>query len=138
MLTMKNVALGMSIALASSVSHAATLPAWQDETLSPDQRASALTQAMTLDEKIRRVHSEMAMPVFGISVPAGAIGSAGYVPEEKKYGIPAWQVTDASLGVANPANVRPGDGATALPAGLSSAASWDPVLNYKNGQLIGD
>ncbi|MEX3046626.1 beta-glucosidase [Klebsiella variicola] len=138
MLTMKNVALGMSIALASSVSHAVTLPAWQDETLSPDQRASALTQAMTLDEKIRRVHSEMAMPVFGISVPAGAIGSAGYVPEEKKYGIPAWQVTDASLGVANPANVRPGDGATALPAGLSSAASWDPVLNYKNGQLIGD
>lgn len=110
---------------------------WMNNKLNADQRASALVQVMTLEEKIRRVHSEMALPILGFSVPEGAIGSAGYVPGDDKLRIPALQVSDASLGVTNSANVRPNDGATALPSGLSSAASWDPVLNYQNGQLIG-
>ncbi|HAT1644232.1 TPA: glycosyl hydrolase [Raoultella planticola] len=110
---------------------------WMNPKLNAEQRAQALVNAMTLDEKIRRVHSEMALPILGFSVPEGAIGSAGYVPADDKLGIPALQVSDASLGVTNPANVRPKDGATALPSGLSSAASWDPSLSFQNGQLIG-
>jgi len=111
---------------------------WMNQSLEADQRAEMLMKAMSLDEKIRRVHSEMALPILGFDVPAGAIGSAGYVPADNKLGIPALQVSDASLGVTNPADVRPKDGATGLPSGLSSAASWDPVLSYQNGQLIGN
>ena len=43
-------------------------------------------------------------------------------------GIPAMQQSDASLGVTNPMQVRPGDGATALPSGVALAATFDPGL----------
>ncbi len=64
--------------------------------------------------------------------PAGAIGSAGYVP-----GAPALQETDASLGITNPNNIRPGDTAVALPSSVATAASFDPDVAYRNGVLLG-
>lgn len=110
---------------------------WLDSDKSSDHRAKLLQQDLTLEEQIRRVHGEMAMPILGFTVPDGAIGSAGFVPADTTRGIPALQITDASLGVANPANVRPGDGGTPLPSGLSSAASWNPKVAYDGGQMIG-
>lgn len=110
--------------------------AWLDSTKSPDERATLLQKDLTAEEQIRRVHGEMAMPILGFTVPQGAIGSAGFVPADVARGIPALQITDASLGVANPANVRPGDGGTPLPSGLSSAASWDPGVAYDGGRMI--
>ena len=52
--------------------------------------------------------------------------------------MPALCETDASLGVTNPGNVRPGDGATALPSGLALAAGWDPALAFEAGAVVGN
>src|SRR5262249_7682884 len=52
-------------------------------------------------------------------------------------GSPPLQESEAGLGVANPANVRPGDEATALPSGLAIAATFDPALAERAGAMIG-
>src|SRR5262249_10154114 len=85
---------------------------WLDRNLPPDDPAGMALAAMTLDEKISLVHGHVAFPFGDKPIPDGAIGSAGYVAGIPRLGIPALQETDAGLGVANPANVRPGDEAT--------------------------
>jgi beta-glucosidase len=109
---------------------------WMNPKLSPDRRAALLQSAMTLDEEIEILHGD-----FGFLGKAGrdkgAIGSAGFVPGIARLGIPALQESDASLGVANPFNVRKGDGATPLPSGLATASTWNPQLAYAGGAMIG-
>lgn len=53
-----------------------------------------------------------------------------------RLGVPALLMSDASLGVTNP-GFRPGDTATALPAGLALAATFNPALARAAGQAIG-
>jgi beta-glucosidase len=110
---------------------------WLNSALPPDMRADMALQAMTLDEKISLVHGHVAFPVHGKPKPDGAIGSAGYVAGISRLGIPALQESDAGLGVANPANVRPGDEATPLPSGLAVAATFDAALAERAGAMIG-
>jgi beta-glucosidase len=107
-----------------------------DSSLSPDDRAHQLEQAMTSDERQSLLHGIFAVPLLG-KLPPDAIGSAGYVPGIPRLGIPALQESDASLGVANPFNVRPNDGATPLPSALSLAATWNPDIAYRGGAMIG-
>ncbi len=110
---------------------------WMNTKLSPDERARLLDAELTLDERIGLVHGPMAMPFKIKEIPKGAIGSAGYIPGIERLGIPALQESDASLGVTNPLNIRPGDGATALPSGLALAASFNAKLAYDGGALVG-
>ncbi|MEC4594267.1 glycoside hydrolase family 3 C-terminal domain-containing protein [Nitrospirillum amazonense] len=132
-------ALSLSLAapLATTALAAEAARPWMDTKLSPDQRADLLNKELTLDERIGLVHGPMAMPFLGAKLPEGAIGSAGYIPGVPRLGIPALQESDASLGVANPMNVRPGDPSTALPSGLSLASTWNPETAYKGGAMIG-
>jgi beta-glucosidase len=108
---------------------------WMNTALNPDQRAALLERAMTPDEHITLLHGYWASPDRGVP-PSGAIGSAGYVPGVPRLGIPALQETDASIGVANPGNVRRGDGATSLPSSIATAASFDPQMAYDGGAMI--
>ncbi|ADU15035.1 glycoside hydrolase family 3 C-terminal domain-containing protein [Asticcacaulis excentricus] len=111
---------------------------WQNRTLSPDQRASLLEKELTLDERLSLLHGPMAIPFSpGMKLPKEAIGSAGYIPGVPRLGIPAQQESDASLGVTNPGNVRPGDTATALPSSLLLAATFNTDLAYKGGVVVG-
>ncbi|WP_051378274.1 beta-glucosidase [Derxia gummosa] len=130
------VGYGVGKGAGSRAGDAAARP-WLDAHLPPDERARLLEAELTLDERIALVHGPMALPFAGKPVPKGALGSAGYVPGVPRLGIPALQETDASLGVANPADVRPGDGATALPSSLALAASFDPQLAFDSGAMIG-
>ena len=136
----RSMLLAGAAALASltigSVAVAADAP-WMNPKLSPDERARLLDKEMTLDERIALVHGPMAMPIFAPKIPAGAIGSAGFIPGNARLGVPALQESDASLGVANPMNVRPGDGATPLPSGLAVAATFDPDVAFTGGAMIG-
>lgn len=110
---------------------------WMNTTLGPDERAALLEQALTLAEKLALLHSNVGAAFRGEPLPAGALGSAGFVPGVPRLGVPALQETDAGLGVTNPQGVRPGDAATALPATLGLAASWNPELAYRSGVVIG-
>ena len=129
------LALAASL-VSAGVGHAQTSAAkpWMNPALSPDRRAALIQQQMTLDEEVTLVHGDLG--VFGFA-PKEALGSAGYVPGVPRLGIPALQESDASLGVANPLNVRKGDGATPLPSGLALASTWNPGLAYESGAMIG-
>jgi beta-glucosidase len=114
-------------------------PVWLDTGRSADERAAALLAALTPAEKRVLLVGTFAvnLPQAGFHKPAGAVGSAGYVPGIPRLGIPALQETDSTLGIANPFDVRPGDTAVALPAGLATAASFDPEIARANGALLG-
>ena len=81
----------------------------------------------------------MTLPGPGapVRVPDGVPRTAGYVPGVARLGIPAQIATDASLGITNPLQSRPGDIATAMPSGLALASSFDPVLAERVGITLG-
>jgi len=112
---------------------------WLDATLPPDERARLLDNALTDDERFGLLHGIMAVPLRpGMEIPEGAVPGAGYVAGVERLGVPGLYETDASLGVANPGGVRPGDVATALPSGLALAATWNPELARTAGAAIAD
>jgi beta-glucosidase len=103
-----------------------------------DARADTIVRQLTPEEQLRLVHGVMALP-FGASAPAlppGAIPGAGYIAGVPRLGVPALTETDASLGVAYVMGLRH-DGATALPSGLATAATWDTDIAYQGGAMIG-
>ncbi len=106
----------------------------------PDARAREVEAQMTDDERFALLVSVMGAgdmwPVRDQRIPADAPMSAGYVPGIPRLGVPALLMSDAGLGVTNP-GFRPGDTATALPAGLALAATFDPPLARAAGEVIG-
>ncbi|OYQ31652.1 glycosyl hydrolase [Niveispirillum lacus] len=110
---------------------------WRNPSLSPDERARLLDAELTLDERIGLLHGPMALSFpGGPPLPARSVGGAGFIPGVPRLGIPALTETDASLGITNPGEVRPGDTATALPASVALAASFNPKLAYEGGAII--
>jgi len=91
----------------------------------PDQRAEQLLQRMTLEEKIAMTHGE-TNPLYPF-----------YVPPLPRLGIPALTMSDGPSGVrvANPS--ANGGRATAMPATIALAATWDPALAQRYGDLVG-
>jgi beta-glucosidase len=95
-----------------------------DTSLTPTQRASELVARMTLDEKITELHGTQNAD------------HKRYVPGIDRLGIPPLVVTNG------PAGVGPGDdpvqpAATALPAPISLAASFDSALARQYGMVTG-
>ena len=101
----------------------------------PSARAAAIVARMTRAEKLSYVHG--FFPPFQKPLPPWMANAAGHVPEIQRLGIPALRESDASLGVANNVEQRPGDTATALPSTLALAASFDPGLARAAGAMIG-
>jgi beta-glucosidase len=83
---------------------------------------AALLHAMTLDEKLSFL--------YGVQDPSG-LGQAGYMPGVPRLGIPPLRLTDG------PAGIRTSLPATAMPAPVALAASFDPDLAKRFGQVIG-
>lgn len=106
----------------------------------PDARAREVEAQMTDDERFALLVSVMGAgdmwPVRDERIPADAPMSAGYAPGVPRLGVPALLMSDAGLGVTNP-GFRVGDTATALPAGLALAASFNPPLARAAGEVIG-
>jgi len=105
--------------------------------------AAATEAKMTDDERFSLVHGFMPLKIPGLKLstpepwPDDVVPGAGYVRGVPRLGVPSLRETDASLGVTNPFSIRPGDTATALPAGLALGASFDPDLAYRGGNLVG-
>jgi beta-glucosidase len=102
-----------------------------------DIRARELVAQMSEDEKFAWLSGPMAIPMGDTAKPQGALGSAAYYPGIPRLGIPAMQQADASLGISNLGNVRPGDHATALPSSLLLGATFNPLLASEGGALVG-
>ena len=111
---------------------------WRDRALAPAVRAAMLVKAMTPAEKLSLLHGYFPPLATGKpGAPTDMIPSAGEVPGIPRLGIPELRESDASLGVANQIDQRKGDVATALPASLATAASFDPSVAYAGGAMIG-
>jgi beta-glucosidase len=117
---------------------------WMNTALSPDSRADILRQQMTRDEELILVDGFLGVayqPGFHEPIPAWMKPllpvSAGYVPGIARLGIPALTESDASLGVANGGNMRPGDTAVALPSSLLTTATFSPTLAFEGGAMVG-
>ncbi len=132
---MRRFLVGMVCAAAlGGVAIAAPAAPWLNTKLSPDRRADLLLGRMSLAEQIALLHGHF--PVLMKSRPPGIPMSAGYIPAQPKYGIPAIRESDASLGVAN-AGRGDTDDAAPLPSGLALAATFDPKLAFASGAMIG-
>ncbi|MFK3739532.1 beta-glucosidase [Massilia sp. TN1-12] len=110
---------------------------WLDRSLSADQRAKLAVQAMTQKEKLRWVFAYFGHDFAGKKKIEEALPqSAGYIPGTPRLGLPALFETDAGIGVASQSgpNVRE---RTALPSGITTAATWDPKVAYAGGAMIG-
>jgi beta-glucosidase len=106
---------------------------------SPDTRAARIEAQMTDAERMSLLVGILAMPIPGSTfvMPEGVPITAGHVPGVPRLGIPAQLATDASLGIANPLQLRKGDVATAMPSGQVLAASFDRALAEKVGATLG-
>ncbi len=111
--------------LAGLVLGSAITPAFaQAQQLTPDQRAAALVQAMTLDEKVTLVSGTGSSSRY----------SRNSIP---RLGIPPFQAGDAANGVRTSYGPTSDTASTALPCGLSLASTWEPTLALSYGQVIG-
>jgi beta-glucosidase len=106
----------------------------------PDVRAREIEAQMTDDERFSLLIAVMGAgelwPLRDERIPPDVPMSAGYTPGIPRLGVPSLLMSDAGLGVTNP-GYRPGDTATALPAGLALAAGFDPSLARAAGEVIG-
>jgi beta-glucosidase len=111
---------------------------WSDKSLSPDQRADRLIEAMTLDDKIQLLHGSGGGG-RGAPPPAPTTGrsngGAGWVPGIPRLGIPDINMADSAVGVTRGA--AESRYSTLLPSTLGAAASWNPELALLYGQVIG-
>lgn len=110
---------------------------WQQNDLNLQQQVDSVLSAMSLQQKFAWLSGNMAIALDDEPIAEGAIGSAGYYPGIPELGIPAMQQSDASLGVSVLGGIRPSEQATALPASLSLAASFNTALAEQSGQLLG-
>ncbi|SDK23378.1 beta-glucosidase family protein [Streptomyces indicus] len=119
--------LGTAVAVATAATagvaapaHAASAARRPDRAAGP--RVEALIARLTLDEKISLLH--------GAEDPR-ALGQAGYIPGVPRLGIPELRLADG------PAGVRVKQPATALPAPVLLASTFDPSLARAYGEVIG-
>ncbi len=89
------------------------------------ERARQIVAKMTLDEKITELH--------GIRDPE----NFRVVPGLPRLGIPAFHMTNGPAGVG-PGGAGPQKPATAMPAPIALAATWNPALAREYGKLEGE
>lgn len=142
---------GADSGVAASAASQADRP-WMNTALSPDERARLAVEAMTLDEQISLMRTQIGFGLLSLGIPLpdsvpetmrkhtpeGALGSAGFIAAMPRLGLPAIQMTDASLGVGNLGGfLRRGDEATALPSSLALAGSFNTDLARQAGRVVG-
>ena len=102
----------------------AALRAWLNTAETPMQRATQLVAQMTLDEKLDQMHTTADAPTFRL------------VPGIPRLGVPDFKITNGPAGVGTGTTATQPK-ATALPAPVSLAASFDRGLAYQYGVVEG-
>lgn len=112
---------------------------WLDRSLSTDERAALLVDAMTRQEKLT-----LATGYFGVQkewneyrFPEARPQSAGVVRGVERLGFTAQWQSDAGSGVASQGEAPPALERTLLPSGILTASTFDPTLAERAGAMIG-
>ncbi len=126
---------------AASAPAAEPLRPWMNQSLSADERATLVVKQLTEDEKLGLVFGYFATDADwknNFKAPReGRYGSAGYIPGIDRLGIPPQWQTDAGIGVATQGAAPQKRERTALPSGIATAATWNPDIAFKGGEMIG-
>jgi beta-glucosidase len=105
-----------------------------------DVRAREVEQQMTNDERfsliINVAGSSTVAPARDKRFPDDVTNCTSYTPGVPRLGVPALLMSDSSMGIVN-LDFRPGDTATALPASIVLASSFNPRLARAGGRMIG-
>ena len=112
--------------------------AWAQPASDPDKRAAAVESQMTDAERFQLLHGIMPIPLpipGAPPIPPGVKVTAGYIKGVSRLGVPDILETDASLGVANPLQLRHDDVSTAMPCGLALASTFDPQMAFHESAL---
>jgi beta-glucosidase len=147
-LLLAGIAAGLLFAPASAQPPVPAAPApawpWMNPNLSPDDRANLLLEEMNEDERLTLVMGYFGSNLnLGFTRPSPAfikpflVGTAGYIRGIPRLGVPPLIESDAGVGIANNGHARPGDTATAFPATLATAATFNPKLAFEVGNAIG-
>jgi beta-glucosidase len=133
------LSLGLFFLLGASASPEAQPDEPRMSPAAAQAKARETEAKMTDDERFALLISVMGrnavVPVRDKRIPDDVQLSAGYVPGVPRLGVPALLMSDASLGITNP-GYRPGDTATALPAGIMLGATFNPALAYRAGEVL--
>ena len=114
------VVVGLSLATPA----AAESQPWRNARQSPDRRAAELIAAMTLDEKISQLHLQPDAE------------HQRFVPPIPRLGVPGFRIANGPAGMG-PADDKPQKPATALPATMALASTFDTDAARRYGRLIG-
>ena len=111
---------------------------WRNAALAPAERTDALIAAMTLDQKIQQIAN---LPIENAELqdenPPCAFQSVGrHIEGISELGIPTFRFANGGTGVRG-GDCLPETSATAMPSGVASAATFDPDINFKWGQVLG-
>src|SRR4051794_27113936 len=98
---------------------------WMQGNKPAAQRADELIKAMTLDQKIHQVTWSNPPWMF-------YYGTAGHIDGTPALCIPTLVLSDAGSGVAGTQN-----GTTTFPSGVAQAATWNPELERRFGESLG-
>jgi beta-glucosidase len=122
---MRSVSPFLSWVCASSCLLLSVVPVCAAQSGAARTRAESLVARMTLEEKISQMHG---------SRDAGDFRVVAGLP---RLGIPPLRVTNGPAGVG-PGGSGPQLRATALPAPIALAATWDPEAAFAYGKLAGE
>lgn len=119
----------LSLALTASAADPAARPPYLDPAVPLEKRVDDLLGRLTLDEKISLLHGDSKFTTAGIP----------------RLGIPVRWLSDGPHGVREeikkdvfqPAG-RTDDFSTAMPASIALAATWNPELAQREGEVIGE
>ena len=122
--------VGLSVAVVALMAPAAHAQSgsncpWMQGNKTAEGRADELVKAMTLDQKIHEVTWSNPPWMF-------YYGTAGHVDGTPSLCIPTLVLSDAGSGVAGMQN-----GTTTFPSGVAQAATWDPALERRFGESLG-
>lgn len=106
---------------------------WSDKSLSPEHRARALVEKMTLDEKLVYLHGPSSGPCCECNSSV-LCAYTGNVPANARLGIPPITMNDGPQGFRD--NLFPGT-TTAWPSSLTMAATFDRDAVREWGEGMG-
>lgn len=118
---------------AKSGSVASSDAPWLDAKRTPDERAALALAQMTQDEKLQLVHGSGM--VGDPAREGGSNGGAGFVRGIKRLRLPDIDMADSTVGVTL-GGLR-SRYSTLMPSTIAEASTWQPVLAYEYGALIG-
>ena len=117
---------------------ASTLP-WMNTNLSPEQRADLLIPHMTLEQKVEQLSNDTRPAKKAANRPPGCeFTTVGrHIQGIPELAIPTVRMINGGTGVRG-GDCKNEPVATALPSTIATAATFNPDLNLKVGEVLGN